>query len=77
MGTADTPAEPIKGLTLPLVSQLLAAASCLAALGVLLWQLFRKHEKEKLYVNMVAAAEAAAAEAIPESEDTDNPEETE
>lgn len=59
------------------VSQLLAAASCLAALGVLLWQLFRKHEKEKLYVNMVAAAEAAAAEAIPETEDTENPEETE
>jgi phosphatidylglycerol:prolipoprotein diacylglycerol transferase len=59
------------------VSQLLAAASCLAALGILLWQLFRKHEKEKLYVNMVAAAEAAAAEAIPETEDTENPEETE
>lgn len=45
------------------VSQLLAAVSCVAAAGVLIWQAFRPHCKENLYVNRVAAAQAAAEEA--------------
>ena len=45
------------------VSQLLAAVSCVAAAGVLIWQAFRPHSKENLYVNRVAAAQAAAEEA--------------
>lgn len=54
------------------VSQLVAAVSCLAAVAVLVWQAFRKHDKEKLFVNKVAALQAAAeAEAAAES-----PEET-
>ncbi len=40
------------------VSQVLAAVSCLTAVGVLLWQSFRPHAPEKLYVNQVAAKEA-------------------
>jgi len=36
------------------VSQLLAAVSCLAATAVLVWQIFRTHRKEDLYVNRVA-----------------------
>ena len=44
------------------VSQLLAVASCVAAVAVLVWQAFRPHSKEKLFVNRVAAAEAAALE---------------
>ena len=35
------------------VSQLLAAVSCAAAVGILVWQGFRKHDPEKLYVNRV------------------------
>jgi len=47
------------------VSQLLAAVSCFAAVVILVWQAFRTHKPEDLYVNRVAAraaAEAAAAE---------------
>ena len=40
------------------VSQLLAAASCLVATAVLVWQIFRPHSKEKLFVNRVAAQAA-------------------
>ena len=35
------------------VSQLLAAVSCAAAVGILVWQGFRKHDPAKLYVNRV------------------------
>ena len=45
------------------VSQVLAAVSCAAAVAVLVWQAFRPHDKAKLFVNRVAAMEAAAAEA--------------
>lgn len=38
------------------VSQLLAAASCVAAVAILVWQGMRKHDPEKLYVNQVAKA---------------------
>lgn len=38
------------------VSQLLAAASCLVATAVLVWQIFRPHNKEDLYANQVAKA---------------------
>ena len=41
------------------VSQLLAAVSCVVAAGILLWQSFRQHPAEKLYVNRVAAKQAA------------------
>jgi len=41
------------------VSQWLAAVSCVAAVGVLLYQNFKPHDPAKLYVNQVAAAEAA------------------
>ena len=37
------------------VSQMLAAISCFAAVAVLVWQSFREHPAEKLYVNRVAA----------------------
>ena len=55
------------------VSQLLAAVSCVAAVAVLVWQAFRPHSKEKLFVNRVAAAEAAAQEqeAAQEEEQTE------
>ena len=41
------------------VSQLLAAVSCIAAVAVLLWQMFRPHDPAKLYVNQIAARKAA------------------
>ena len=41
------------------VSQLLAAVSCFAALAVLVWQSFRPHRAEDLFVNQVAAKKAA------------------
>ena len=44
------------------VSQLLAAVTCFAAATVLVVMMFRKHEKENLFVNVVAAREAAAAQ---------------
>ena len=40
------------------VSQVLAAASCLIAIGVLVWQGFRPHDKEKLFCNRMAAKQA-------------------
>ena len=40
------------------VSQLLAAVSCLAAVGILLWMSFKPHDPAKLYVNRVAAKKA-------------------
>ena len=39
------------------VSQLLAGISCLAAVGILLWQSFKPHSPENLFVNQVAAKE--------------------
>ena len=44
------------------VSQLLAAVSCLVAVVILLWQMFKVHDPKKLLVNQVAAAAAAGAE---------------
>ena len=44
------------------VSQMLAAISCLAAVSILVWQSFRTHKPEDLYVNRVAAMEAQEAE---------------
>jgi len=53
------------------VSQLLAAISCVAACGVLIYGLFRSHDPKNLFVNRVAAAEAAAAEKAAEETDTE------
>ena len=50
------------------VSQLLAAVSCLAAVGVLVFMAFRKHDRANLFGNKVLAAETAAA---PEEENTE------
>ena len=44
------------------VSQLLAAVSCLLAVGVLIFRQFRPHDPAKLLVNQVAAREAAEKE---------------
>ncbi len=52
------------------VSQLLAAVSCLAATAVLVIMLFKKHDRQNLFVNRVAPIEAL------ENEDTEQ-EETE
>ena len=49
------------------VSQLLAAVSCLAAAWILVWQMFRPHDPAKLYVNRVAAKQAAEAAVIAET----------
>jgi len=54
------------------VSQLLAAVSCVAAVAVLVVMAFRRHDPEKLYVNQIAAQEAAKAE---ETEEKSAPEE--
>ncbi len=43
------------------VSQLLAAVSCFAAATVLVIQAFRRHDREKLFANVVAARELAAS----------------
>lgn len=43
------------------VSQVLAAVSCFAAVAVLLYMSFRKHDKAMLFVNQVAAKEAQIA----------------
>ena len=51
------------------VSQLLAAVSCIAAVVVLVVMAFRKHPREKLGRNQVAALEAAAEE--PTKEETE------
>ena len=50
------------------VSQLLAALSCLAAVGVLLWQHFRPHDPAELYVNRQKAVQADAGEQPPAEE---------
>ena len=39
------------------VSQLLAGISCIAAVSILVWQSFKPHSPENLFVNQVAAAE--------------------
>ena len=44
------------------VSQVLAAVTCIAAVAILLWQSRKRHDPAKLYVNQVAAMEAAAQE---------------
>lgn len=41
------------------VSQLLAGASCFAAVAVLMWQWMKPHDPAKLYVNRIAAVEAS------------------
>lgn len=51
------------------VSQLLAAVTCFAAATVLVILAFRKHDREKLFVNVVAAREAAALAAAEEPEE--------
>ena len=56
------------------VSQVLAAVSFLAAAGVLVWQAFKSHDPQKLFVNQVAAAAAKAAE-TPEEETPETTEE--
>ena len=56
------------------VSQVLAAVSFLAAAGVLVWQAFKSHDPQKLFVNQVAAAAAKAAE-TPEEEAPETTEE--
>lgn len=50
------------------VSQLLAALSCVAAAGVLLWQHFRPHSPEDLAVNRMARKEAAEKVREPDGE---------
>ena len=61
------------------VSQLLAAVSCLAAVTVLLLQMFKEHKPESLLVNRVKAAKEAeeAEEATEETEETAATEEPE
>ncbi len=49
------------------VSQLLAAVTCFAAATVLVIMAFRKHDKSKLFVNVVAAREAEALAAAQET----------
>lgn len=49
------------------VSQWLAAISCLAAVSVLLYQNFKPHPAEKLYVNQMASTEGEKAEDTAES----------
>ena len=45
------------------VSQLLAGISCVAAVSILLWQMFKPHDPAKLLVNQAAAKAAAETEA--------------
>lgn len=52
------------------VSQLLAAVSCIVALGILIWQHFRYHDPALLFVNQ-RAAEAAALAAEEAAEETE------
>ncbi len=51
------------------VSQMLAAVSCFAAATVLVILAFRKHDREKLYVNVVAAREALVEAEEPTEEE--------
>lgn len=48
------------------VSQLLAAISCIAAVGVLIWQRFRPHDPQNLFVNVVAARAGAESQQPPQ-----------
>lgn len=59
------------------VSQLLAAATCFAAATVLVIMAFRKHDRNKLFVNVVAAREAASLEEATEEAVALQTEETE
>lgn len=49
------------------VSQVLAAVTCVAAVGMLLWQHFRPHDPAKLFVNEVAAKVAGGEQPSPET----------
>lgn len=49
------------------VSQVLAAVTCVAAVGVLLWQHFRPHDPAKLFANEVAAKVAEGEQPSPET----------
>ena len=53
------------------VSQLLAAISCVAAVGVLVWLGTKKHDPANLLVNQVATEAAAAAEEEPAEEESE------
>ena len=59
------------------VSQLLAALSCAAALGILIWQHFRYHDPALLFVNQRAAAKAAEEAEAAEEESEEAEEKTE
>ena len=48
------------------VSQVLAAISCAAALGVLIWQMFRKHDPQKLFVHQNPLPEKKKGKEKPE-----------
>ena len=50
------------------VSQLLAALSCIAAVGILLWMSFKPHDPQKLYVNRVKKAAEEVVEEEPSEE---------
>jgi len=54
------------------VSQLLAGISCIVGVGLLVYNAFKPHPAEKLFVNVVAAQEAEAAEE--ETEETEEKE---
>ena len=58
------------------VSQVLAALSCVAAVAALLWQSFRPHNAQNLFVNRVAAAEEAKAEEEAETAGEEQEQET-
>ena len=58
------------------VSQILAAVSCFVAAAILLWNVLRTHDRQKLFVNRVAAQEAQAQDQ-PEAEEETVPEKTE
>jgi phosphatidylglycerol:prolipoprotein diacylglycerol transferase len=51
------------------VSQLLAGISCVTAVGILLWQNFKPHDPINLFVNQVAATEAAPESGEEETEE--------
>ena len=53
------------------VSQLLAAASCVIATTVLVWQAFRPHDRSNLFANRLATEAATAEEPAETSQETD------
>lgn len=55
------------------VSQVLAAVSCVAAVAVLLWNSFRIHAPEKLWVNQVAVKEVTEEEPAEEETTEEEP----